>query len=163
MKNIKNISTCFVLSVLCITRVDAKGDEDLSNNNYNTLFNSPCLNYLYQNSFETANGYWIPGGTNSTWAWGIVAKPKINKASDGTKVWITSLKGNYANSESSYLESPCFDFTSAEYPVFAFDYWINSENGVDGFRLDYSINGGTTQLISTRKFIPKIISPGFTS
>jgi hypothetical protein len=144
MKNIKNISICFVLSVLCIASMDAKGDEDLSNNNYNTLFNSPCLNYLYQNSFETANGYWNPGGTNSTWAWGIVAKPKINKASDGTKVWVTSLKGNYANSESSYLESPCFDFTSAEYPVFAFDYWVNSENGVDGFRLDYSINGGTT-------------------
>ncbi|NVO08918.1 MAG: T9SS type A sorting domain-containing protein [Bacteroidales bacterium] len=121
------------------------GDEDLSNDTYSTtLFVYPSVNYLYLNSFETANGYWNPGGANSTWTWGIVAKPTINKASDGTKVWVTSLKGNYANSESSYLESPCFDFTSAEYPVFAFDYWVNSENGVDGFRLDYSIDGGTT-------------------
>jgi hypothetical protein len=104
----------------------------------------PCINYLCQNSFETANDYWNPGGTNSTWAWGIIAKPTINKASEGTKVWVTNLKGTYANSESSYLESPCFDFTSAEYPVFTFDYWVNSENGIDGFRLDYSINGGST-------------------
>jgi hypothetical protein len=104
----------------------------------------PCINYLYQNSFETANDYWNTGGTNGTWVWGIVAKPTINKASEGTKVWVTSLKGTYANSESSYLESPCFDFTSAEYPVFAFDYWVNSENGIDGFRLDYSVDGGTT-------------------
>lgn len=121
------------------------GDEDASNDKYSTtLFVFPTEQYIYSTSFETSNKYWNPGGTNSTWAWGIVAKPIINKASDGTKVWVTSLKGNHAISEVSYLESPCFDFSTAEYPVFAFDYWVNTENGVDGFRLDYSVDGGTT-------------------
>lgn len=121
------------------------GDEDLSNDLYSTnLFVYPTLNYKYQNSFESSNGYWNPSGTNSTWAWGIPAATKIDTASNGTKAWVTNLKGYHANSEVSYLESPCFNFTGSEYPVFSFDYWVNAENGVDGFRLDYSINGGTT-------------------
>jgi hypothetical protein len=108
------------------------------------LLDSACINYLYNNSFETTNGGWHPGGATSTWAWGMVSKPTINAAFEGTKVWVTSVSGNYATSESSYLESPCFDFTAAEYPVFTFAYWVNAENGVDGFRLDYSVDSGAT-------------------
>ena len=118
--------------------------QNESNASNSMLFDTVCLNYLYQNSFETTNGQWHPGGTNSSWAWGIVSKPIIHSAYEGTKVWVTSVRGNYANSESSYLESPCFDFTAAEYPVFSFAYWVNSENGIDGFRLDYSIDNGTS-------------------
>ncbi len=110
----------------------------------NTLLDSVCINYLYQNSFETTNGHWFSGGANSSWAWGIVSKPTINAAYEGSKVWATSIRGSYGHPESSYLESPCFDFSLAEYPVFTFAYWVNSENGVDGFRLDYSIDSGAS-------------------
>jgi len=122
------------------------GDEDASNDKFSkTLYVFPSYNYLYSNSFETTNGYWYPSGTNSTWAWGIPSKATINKASDGTKVWVTGgLKNNYAISEFSYLESPCFNFTNAEYPVFSFDYLINTENNIDGLRLEYSTNDGAT-------------------
>ena len=71
----------------------------------------------------------------------------FDTASNGTKAWVTNLKGEYNNSESSFLESPCFNFTSAEYPVISFDYWIKSEADVDGFVLEYSINGGSTWLV----------------
>ena len=122
------------------------GDEDTKNDLYSTtLYVYPTFNYKYINSFETTNGHWYPSGTNNTWAWGIVAKGTINKASDGTKVWTTGgLKSSYNNSEFSYLESPCFDFTSAEYPVFSFDYFMNAENGTDGLRLEYKIEGETS-------------------
>lgn len=122
------------------------GDEDTKNDLYSTTLQVyPTNNYNYANSFETSNGYWYPSGTNSSWAWGIVAKATINKASDGTKVWTTGgLKSVYNNSELSYLESPCFDFTNAEYPVFSFDYFINSENEKDGLRLEYKIEGETS-------------------
>jgi hypothetical protein len=122
------------------------GDEDLTNDSYSaTLFVYPTVNYVYLNSFESSNGYWNPGGTNGNWVWGIVAKTNINKAFDGTKVWVNGgLKSTYGSPEQSYLESPCIDFTLAEYPVISFNYWINSELGVDGFRLDYSIDGGNT-------------------
>lgn len=121
------------------------GDEDSKNDLLTTnLYVFPTVNYAFANSFETSNGYWNPSGTNSTWAWGLPAAPIINKASDGTKAWVTNLKGSHANSEVSYLESPCINFTSAEYPVFSFDYWVNTPSGEDGFRLDYSIDGGTT-------------------
>jgi len=120
------------------------GDEDASNDKFSkTIYVFPSYNYLYSNSFESTNGYWYPSGTNSTWAWGIPSKAIINKASDGTKVWVTGgLKNNYATSEFSYLESPCFNFTNAEYPVFSFDYLINTENNIDGLRLEYSTNDG---------------------
>ncbi|NOU17460.1 MAG: T9SS type A sorting domain-containing protein [Bacteroidales bacterium] len=121
------------------------GDEDASNDLFSTtLYVFPTVNYSYLNSFETSNGYWNPSGTNSTWAWGIPNATKIKTASDGTKGWVTNLKGSHANSEVSYLESPCFNFTSSEYPVFSFDYWVDAENGVDGFSLEYSIDGGTS-------------------
>jgi len=121
------------------------GDEDLTNDTYSTsLFVYPTENYNYLTSFETSNKYWNPSGTNSSWAWGIVAKSTINKASDGTKVWVTNLKYSHASSEQSFLESPCFDFTNSEYPVIAFDYWVNTETGTDGFRVDFSVDGGST-------------------
>ncbi|MHC1705538.1 MAG: T9SS type A sorting domain-containing protein [Tenuifilaceae bacterium] len=120
------------------------GDEDTKNDLFSTtLYVFPTVNYNYASSFETTNGFWNPSGTNSTWAWGIPAAAVINKASNGTKAWVTSLKSNYSNSEVSNLESPCINFTGSEYPVFSFDFWVNAENGIDGFRLDYSIDGGT--------------------
>ncbi|RPH32251.1 MAG: T9SS C-terminal target domain-containing protein [Bacteroidales bacterium] len=121
------------------------GDEDSKNDLFSTsLFVFPTYNYIFANSFEATNGYWNPSGTNSSWAWGIPAATKIDTASNGTKAWVTNLKGSHNNSEVSYLESPCFNFTSAEYPVFSFDYWVNTDLGVDGFRLDYSIDDGET-------------------
>ncbi len=124
------------------------GDEDSNNDTYSTsIYVYPSYNYAYSNSFETTNGFWYPSGANSSWAWGIPAATKIDTASNGTKAWVTNLKGNHNSTEVSYLESPCFNFELAEYPVFSFDYFINSELGVDGFRLEYSIDGGQNWLI----------------
>lgn len=118
-------------------------DEDSKNDVFSsTIFVYPSENYIYESSFELSNKFWNPSGTNSSWAWGIISKPIINTASHGTKGWATNIRGNHNISESSYLESPCFDFTNAEYPVISFDYRVKTDSLIDGFRLDYSIDGG---------------------
>ncbi|MDX9852726.1 MAG: T9SS type A sorting domain-containing protein [Tenuifilaceae bacterium] len=120
-------------------------DEDLSNNTLNASFYVfPQVAFPYNTSFESSAAYWHASGHNSSWQWGVPKATLINKASVGTKAWVTNLSASYQNGELSYLESPCFDLSAAEYPVLAFDYMLQTEEGEDGFAVEYSINGGVS-------------------
>lgn len=126
-----------------VFRTFLNGDQDASNDSYSTtLYVFPTVVYPYQASFESTSSYWYPTGTNSSWQWGTPSGTINNKASHGTKVWATGLAQNYKNNELSYLESPCFDLTTAEYPVFSFDYIMHIEPGIDGMAVQYSVDGG---------------------
>lgn len=119
------------------------GDEDTGNDAYSkTFYIFPSVGIPYYTSFESSNGYWYSSGTNSSWAWGVPSGTNIKSASNGTKAWVTNLSSTYNFNEFSYLESPCFDLSSAEYPVLAFDYMMQTEEGEDGFAVEYSIDGG---------------------
>jgi len=118
-------------------------DEDVLNDIYSkSLYVFPTVPYPYTSSFESSSAHWVASGTNSTWQWGTPAGTIINKAANGTKAWVTSLTSVYKNDEYSYLESPCFDLSSAEYPVLSFQYLLDVEEGVDGFTVEYSVDGG---------------------
>lgn len=120
-------------------------DEDISNDTYSKqLYVFPNVSFPYQNSFETSNGHWYNYGINSSWAWGVPSGAAINKASNGTKAWVTNLSLNYNSNEFSYLESPCFNLSGSVYPVISFDYMMQTEVGIDGFAMEYSIDGGIT-------------------
>jgi len=124
------------------------GDEDATNDVYSKLFYVfPTVSYPYLTSFETSTAHWYPTGTNSTWQWGNPSGTVINKASDGTKAWVTSLNSVYKNEEFSFLESPCYNLSAAEYPILAFDYMLDVEEGVDGFSVEYSTDGGLSWAI----------------
>ncbi len=106
----------------------------------------PVTTYPYREDFETDEGNWIPGGLNSDWAWGIPAKTNINFAGTGTKCWVTGgLTGNsYKNGQRSWLQSPCFDFTSLPNPVIYFKIFWDTERNFDGAGFQYSLNNGST-------------------
>jgi gliding motility-associated-like protein len=109
--------------------------------------NAQCVTaYPYTENFETNNGNWVSGGIGNTWAWGTPAKPIINTAGSGVKCWITDgLTGTgYASCERSWVESPCFNFTTVPNPVVAFKIYWECENNFDGATFQYSINSGTT-------------------
>ncbi|MGZ3949241.1 MAG: S8 family serine peptidase, partial [Flavisolibacter sp.] len=91
--------------------VDLSGDSFRENDTANvTVTNSPVINsFPYLQDFETNNGNWYPGGTNSSWQYGTPTSTKINRAASGAKAWKTRLQGNYNDLEGSYLYSPCFD------------------------------------------------------
>ena len=106
-----------------------------------------CIStFPYNEDFENSNGGWITGGTNSDWAWGAPAKTTINTASSGSKCWISgSLSGNsYNGGQKSFVESPCFDFTSVVNPIIKFSVFWDTERQYDGGGFQFSINNGQT-------------------
>lgn len=101
--------------------------------------------FPYSEGFETSAA-WTSGGTGNDWAWGTPAHPLINSAGGGTKAWcVGGLTGSfYNNNERSFLESPCFDFTSLNTPRISFKMFWEVERQYDGMTFQYSTDGGAT-------------------
>ncbi len=101
--------------------------------------------FPYSEGFETSAA-WVSGGTGNDWAWGTPAHPYLNSAGGGTKSWcVGGLTGSfYNNNERSYLESPCFDFSSLNTPRISFKIFWEVERQYDGITFQYSTDGGAT-------------------
>lgn len=98
----------------------------------------------YTENFENGPGGWIAGGANSSWALGTPAGVNITAAASGLNAWVTNLSGNYNNSEASYVQSPCFDFTGIFNAEISFDLFWDTENNWDKGVMYYSTDGGIT-------------------
>ncbi|MEP7255680.1 MAG: gliding motility-associated C-terminal domain-containing protein [Ferruginibacter sp.] len=107
---------------------------------------TPISVFPYNEDFETTNGNWVPGGTGSDWIWGTPAKPVITGAASGIKCWIIGglTASKYNDGEASWLQSPCFDFTSLQYPYISFSVFWEMERRFDGANFQYSTNLGAT-------------------
>jgi subtilisin-like proprotein convertase family protein len=125
--------------------------NDLDNTNDTVNFsvtNIPVLSTLpYSENFENGAGGWIAGGTNSTWELGEPAGTLINEANSPSNAWVTNLDGDYENSELSFVESPCMDFSALTVdPVFRFAHIFDTENCCDEGFVDISYDAGATWL-----------------
>jgi hypothetical protein len=121
------------------------GDEISSNNLLSkTIFSYPTYTLPYLDDFETNNGYYLPGGVNSTWGHGEPTASVIHDAASGTNAWVTNLLSSYLNNDSSFIESPCFDFTDNYNVIFEFKAIGISEDKTDGLTLMYTTDGGVT-------------------
>jgi Subtilase family/Secretion system C-terminal sorting domain len=126
--------------------VSYPGDTYLTNDTLSPVSfqTTPLIStYPYLQGFETNNGYWYTGGTNSSWQWGTPQKTTIDKAANGSKCWVTSLTGDYNNNELSYLYSPCFDVSSLQQPVLSFSHIFQTEDdcACDYHWTEYSTDG----------------------
>ena len=67
-------------------------------------------------------------------------------AHTGSQCWATSLSGNYANGEDSYLTSGSIDLSAHSGGPFLFSWWqyLDSEAGFDAGSLEVSSNGGVS-------------------
>lgn len=120
-------------------------DEDNSNDALTQNFYVyPQVNTPYSTSFENSTAYWNGYGINKSITWGTPQGNVLNGAANGQKAWVTNLKYTHNNNETSFLESPCFNISSLNYPVFSFYYKMQIEEGVDGLNLEYSTDGGHT-------------------
>ena len=91
----------------------------------------------YDSSFST-NRNWAPSGHNDqpySWQHGVptaakhVIKPRGGvPAWSGNNVWITNLNGDYKVGELSYLNSPCFNFSTLDKPMLVMKEWTSSTN-----------------------------------
>ena len=118
----------------------------ITNHNVFSQCGTPISAFPYFQDFETNNGNWFSGGTNSDWTYGTPNKTVIANAASGTKCWIVGgLTGNnYNNGENSWIESPCFNLSSLTNPILSFKVFWETEKKYDGASFKFSVDGGTT-------------------
>ena len=106
--------------------------------------------FPYNESFELSNGNWQPSSAVH-WQWGSIVsgtKSVITAAGGGQKCWIVGgLSGANYSSGNSYLQSPCFDFSSLVNPEIALKVFWETERTFDGVHLEYSTDQGVTWTI----------------
>lgn len=124
-------------------------EEKLTKQGKTTVCATTINTYPYRESFETSSGNWVAGGNASDWAWGTPSKSIILSAGDGAKCWITGgLTGSsYNGGEYSYLESPCFDFSTLVHPRFTVKIFWETERKYDGAHIQYSTDDGLNWLL----------------
>jgi len=133
-----------------IVTINAWVDWDLAAGNDSSTVNTqgiPIIStFPYFEDFEAGqNGWVINNGTVGTWAFGTPAKATINSAGSGVNSFVTGgLTGFYNDSDNSYIQGPCFDFTNICDPVISMKVWWNAEFSWDGMNVTYSTDGGTT-------------------
>ncbi|MFM7288183.1 MAG: hypothetical protein ACKO18_02245, partial [Bacteroidota bacterium] len=139
-----NLSVVGTYTLTAYTAVT--GDADLSNDTLRTnVTHIPLVSSLpYSQNFEANNGGLISGGSNNSWAWGVPSGMVITSAASGQRAWVTNLGGDYNNSELSYLQLPCFNFSSIQNANISFSINFSTEATYDGVNLQYSTNGGST-------------------
>lgn len=101
--------------------------------------------FPYTEGFEN-DPAWTAGGNASDWAWGTPNKAVITGAGGGTRSWcVGGLTGSfYSNGQQSWLESPCFDLSSLQYPWISFKLFWETERNYDGMGFQYSLDEGST-------------------
>ncbi|MCX8491254.1 MAG: hypothetical protein ORN54_09325, partial [Cyclobacteriaceae bacterium] len=122
-------------------------DSQLVNNSdtvRSVVVPTATLTFPYTESFEASDGGWTSGGSRSSWVRGTPAGSMINRASDGTKAWVTNLTGNYNNNEKSFVVSPLFSISNLSEACLGMDIMHIIDRGFDGASLQTSTdNGGT--------------------
>jgi hypothetical protein len=143
--------TQFDASAIGAYNVDAwttlLNDTVLTNDSLSGSFtNIPVVSALpYFEDFESGAGGWLTGGTLSSWELGLPTGEFIDTAYSGVNSWVTDLDANYVDGELSFIESPCFDFSSLLIdPVFRFAQIFNTEGCCDEGYVDVSIDAGVT-------------------
>ncbi len=113
----------------------------------------------YFEDFENNDHGWVSSddkwnGAPSSWACTSPNGTKINLAYSGSRAWVTN-RGNYQtvngvrnntyySGEQSSVESPCFDITALNRPVFSAQIWTSTDFQQDGVVLQYTIDNGNS-------------------
>lgn len=122
-----------------------------------TLVHAQCISvYPYAEDFEAGPAGWTTGGTNSDWTLGSPSKGVINSAGSGTNCWITGGLSNapYSGGQRSWLQSPCFDLSSLNYPYLRFLIFWDTERQYDGGNIQFTITNGATWVNLGSAFSP---------
>lgn len=125
-------------------------DADLSNDTIATvIIPVPSISsYPYFENFEQGQGGWIENNTNNgSWAFGTPNKTVIQGAASGGNAWVSGgLTGDYSANDDSWVEGPCFDFTTLTdtNAYISAKVWWNSEFSWDGANWTYSLDDGAT-------------------
>ncbi|MEO0473083.1 MAG: GEVED domain-containing protein, partial [Bacteroidota bacterium] len=122
-------------------------DANALNDTFSVVVNNilQVSSFPYVEDFENGPGSWLDGGSNNSWAFGTPAKNVITGAASGVNAWVTGGLGTdtYNADEASFVESPCFDFTSLNNPIFRADIWWDAQFSWDGAVLQATTDSGS--------------------
>jgi Secretion system C-terminal sorting domain len=126
---------------------EVKADKNKRNDTFRlTVVRPRQISALpYTQDFENGKDTWqkVDDIGNSTWEWATPRYRFIQGAAGGSKCWSTSADSSYRDSDTSYLLSPCFDFsTQTADPRINFALNFYTEPRYDGAWLEGSTDGG---------------------
>ncbi len=121
-----------------------EGDEDDRNDKFvRTFYSLPYINLPYADNFENTFSFWRENGDTSSFTHGVPNGFSLKNSHSGSRAWVTDLYNYYPEGDSSWIVSPCFNFSNVEKPIFDFFLWTEAEDTLDGLLLEYSIDDGT--------------------
>ncbi len=126
---------------------ELESDSDLSNDTATiTIVSIPTISaYPYFETFEEWSGGWTvdSNSVRANWERGRPDGRIISQAAAGENAWVTNLDGPYNAGETSYLLSPCLDFSSFdEDPRLSFSRIFETEGCCDAAWVEVSTDGG---------------------
>ena len=123
-----------------------EGDEDASLDGIITdVYSMPIYKLPYSQTFTSDPVFWRDDG-NTHNLWDLNYPQKYVIIDTANRCWSTRYNGSYSNNDSNWVESPCFDFSTVQKPIFECRIWkeIDTLYNGDGAVLQYSINDGAT-------------------
>lgn len=131
------------------------GSDENPANNISSVIRVRFPNYdafPFTEDFEMNTGFWATGGTASSWEYGnpdeLLPELVINSAASGDYIWVTNLDGNTNTSETSYIESPCYDLSSLFLPTLDLNYWAAFSLFGNSASVQASIDGGANWTVT---------------
>lgn len=136
----------FRSSASVFTVGDAQSDNDSATLSHDTV----ALGGGWSTELEIDDGRMRVGGRNPSWEWAEPAGALISTAASGSRAWITNADGEYNSSEDSYVQTVCFDFTSAAVdPTLSFMRAYRMEECCDGVEVEVSVDGSSYRTVGS--------------
>ncbi len=130
---------------------ELSGDLNKANDTFKLSVTRPRVVTKYPDAqnFEAGKDTWAvvdsAANSNSTWAWATPNYKFITNAASGKKCWTNCVDTSYKNRDTSYILSPCYDFSSLTTdPRINFDINFYTETHFDGTWLEASTDAGKT-------------------
>ncbi len=132
--------------------LELPGDEDTSNNAMlKPIFIQPTIEPPFTENFENNGGFWR-AAINSSWE---CMRPdgSIPVIPGSPLSWLESPYGGYANNDTSFVVSSCYDLTHDPNLIIELKYWLEADEGKDGMNVQYTADDGNTwQSINATSF-----------
>ena len=122
--------------------------------NIDILPQANISDFPYTTNFDANNGNWAEEVrldrdtsliSDNSWLYSNSGNGEILPKYSGDGFWWTGgNEGTYFNSEQSWVNGPCFDFSAIDRPMISMKIISSTDNGFDGAVLQYSIDGAAT-------------------
>lgn len=130
-----------------VTLTINNGAATVTRTNYILILPNRGTPYLAANggNFDVnANDFGAETPYGTGWVRGNSSTSGKNGTYSGSFAWVTGLSGNYVNHSVSYLYTPNFNFSATGTYTISFYAKYNVETDWDGFRVEYSLDKGST-------------------